>query len=156
MPAFNLSIMLSHIIDKEDLPHWRPSPAVKRRLPPDFCVPASLPSTSMFSHSSLFLLPTRVQEFLQREAESIAPKTLLIQSQHSPSPPSYESIEDALSSSIVDASPTKSPSSPVLSSIKQAAGRNPSNTKPREWTEPEVRRATLSHGGHSHSFILCD
>lgn len=89
-------------------------------------------------------MPTRVQGFLQREADSIAPKSLLRQSQQSPIPPSPHLLEDALSSSIVDASPIKSPSSPTLSSIKQAMSRKASTkTVRKEWKEPEVRRATI-------------
>ncbi|EIM88281.1 uncharacterized protein STEHIDRAFT_110059 [Stereum hirsutum FP-91666 SS1] len=83
-------------------------------------------------------MPTRVQGFLQREADSIAPKSLLKQSQQSPIPPSPHLLEDALSSSIVDASPIKSPSSPTLSSIKQAMSRKGSTkTVRKEWKEPE-------------------
>lgn len=158
MPTFNLSMMLAHIIDKEDQP-WRPSPTLKHRIPTEFCLPASLPSTSMFLPSSLLLTPTRVQGFLQREADSIAPKSLLRQSQQSPIPPSPQLLEEALSSSIVNVSPPKSPSSPTLSSIKQAISRKTStNTTRKEWKEPEVRRVTIiyfSFSSHALSPLSC-
>ncbi|THH17941.1 hypothetical protein EW146_g2945 [Bondarzewia mesenterica] len=120
---YNYASILEYLDNSSDTPSSFPS--MKPRLPSMLCLPSGLPSTS----------------FLQREAEQMAPKSVLKQLRRSPTPPSPGAIEDALSSPIVDPRPIAL-RSPTVSSPKLRLSKD-ANTN-TVWQEPqpyEVLRA---------------
>ncbi|TFY72739.1 hypothetical protein EVG20_g247 [Dentipellis fragilis] len=118
---YNHVFVLQHI-DSADFP--RPLRPMKEPVPSNPCLPLSLPSTG----------------FLQREADTIAPKSIIKQLRRSPSPPSIDELQEALSSPLIESTASPTISSPTLSERlfpQHAAGKAKAQAPRGRWKEPE-------------------
>ncbi|KAH9179890.1 hypothetical protein EDB89DRAFT_2147021 [Lactarius sanguifluus] len=137
--------MVNHaaILEHIDSNPTSSTPPMRRRSPPDPCLPASLPSTGTTFHSLPNRVITPVAAVILREADLTAPKSLLTQLVRDASH-STDSLREAMATKLTDSPPSPqaplpetSGTSPPTSPLQRLFSMARPTKAGKHWRDPE-------------------